>query len=177
MLTEWEEAGEDTCRKARMSRDAGIPQSDLTIASNWGFPGPFGRENARRRTVSGISPAAWLSRQRQTLSLPVWEGIRSYFHFTSYSSRTVSHRLEKLQKQDSPSSTTASRKQELTENTGKNTLDLGRRATTKAFFNIGERVRRSTDSYSLLSDLGQGTDSLCLQFFSSCQMKTIKTRG
>lgn len=47
MLAGWEGWGEGTCRDARMSRDAGTPRSDLTIASHWGFPGPLGREEAR----------------------------------------------------------------------------------------------------------------------------------
>lgn len=117
-----------------------------------------------------------LSRQRQTLSSSVWEGSRSCFHLIAYSSRTVSHRHEKSPKKRSPSPTAASQKQGPQDNIGGNTLDFrGQRPPQKGPEQGKEREART--AISLLCDLGQVTDFLCLHFFPICQMEIIKAVG
>lgn len=124
-------------------------------------------------------PHAQLSRQRQTLGSSVWAGSRSCFHFISQSSRTVSHRHEKPQKQRSPSPTAASQKQGTRKNVVENTLDFKKQTKhpppppPPAGPAEGEKQEAST-AILLLCDLGQVTISLCLHFFSICQMEIIK---
>lgn len=73
-----------------------------SLAGASGLELKAGSQKPRRRGESEPPPRPhWLSRQRQTLSSPVWEGGKSCFHFLS--SRTVAHRLEETGKPCPPS--------------------------------------------------------------------------
>lgn len=84
-----------TCRLLGLTTAAGCGQEPGAS----GLELEVGSQKPRRRGESEPPPRPhWLSHQRQTLSLSVWEGGKSCFHFLSQSSRTVAHRQEETEK-------------------------------------------------------------------------------
>lgn len=125
------------------------------------------QQPGRRGQPEPPPPPGRRSRQRQTLSSPVWEGSRRCFHFISYSSRTVSHRHEKPREKLSPSPTTAPQKQGTWGVEVKGTpWTSGSRGSLPQQRPAWGKQQEARTTTSWHGDLGPATNALGLHFFS-----------